>query len=421
MVNYKKNFMKSRLLYGAIGVTVCAALFSCNKNHDHPGGDDGGKIVYLETNDFRDNANAILAYRQKADGTLTPLPGSPFPMQGAGLANPHGALGPDDTDDAVVISPDGHFLIAVNGGSNTVAVFSINPDGTLVTVPGSPFPSGGQTPCSIALRGRTIYVANKSFDPLHTITQLPNYATFKLDDDGRLEAIPDGKIEVPAGSAPSQVLLSNDGRFVFATDFLAFMLPTEEPTGTLLSFDIKGNGALKLAPGAPYVVPAGDGGALGLATNPRSDNTLYVGFPVGSKFGVYHIDEATGVPTFVTQRKAGPGVCWIRTNSLGNRLYTLNSGANSVGIYNVDNTDAPDSITTLTLKDSKNSGDFSLNFSPDGSTLYVASQNTDTTFTANNNWLHVLKVGTNGTLSEPGNPLLLPVPNDVRPQGVVTR
>jgi hypothetical protein len=121
--------MKTRLLYGAIGVTVCAALFSCNKNHDRPGNDDGGKIVYLETNDFHDNANAILAYRQKVDGTLTPLPGSPFLTHGAGLANPKQVLGPDDTDDPVVISSDGRFLFAVNGGSNTVAVFSINPDG----------------------------------------------------------------------------------------------------------------------------------------------------------------------------------------------------------------------------------------------------------------------------------------------------
>jgi DNA-binding beta-propeller fold protein YncE len=413
--------MKTWILYGAIGVTVCAALFSCNKNHDHPGNDDGGKIVYLETNDFHDNANAILAYRQKADGTLAPLPGSPFLTHGAGLANPKQVLGPDDTDDPVVISSDGRFLFAVNGGSNTVAVFSINSDGSLLSVPGSPFPSGGQTPCSIALHGRFIYIANKSFDPLHTISEAPNYSTFTLDDAGRLEAVPDGKIEVPAGSSPSQVLLSNDGRFVFATDFLAFMLPSEEPIGTLLSFGIKDDGGLKLAPGAPYVVPAGDGGALGLATNPRSDNTLYVGFPVGGKFGVYHIDAATGVPTFVTSQAAGPGVCWIRTNSLGNRLYTLNSGENSVGVYNVDAAEAPAPINTLTLKDAQNSGDFSLNFSPDGATLYVVSQNTDTTFAVNNNWLHVLKVAPDGTLSEPGNPLQLPVPNDARPQGVVTR
>ncbi|HEV3412560.1 MAG TPA: beta-propeller fold lactonase family protein [Puia sp.] len=415
--------MNLRILsfYGVAGLAICSALFSCSKKVGGPEGTDGGKVVYVISNDYHDNANAVLAYRRKADGTLAPLPGSPFLTHGAGLANPKQVLGPDDTDDPLVISEDGRFLFAVNGGSNTIAVFSINPDGSLVPVPGSPFPSGGQTPCSVAINGRFVYIANKAFDPLHPITQLPNYTAFEVNDAGQLSPVPNGTIEVPAGSSPSQVLLSNDRRFLFATDFLAFMLPSEEPIGTLLSFDVRGEHGLVLAPGAPYVVPTGDGGALGLATNPRSDRTLYVGFPVGGKFGVYGIDEATGGLNFETQVAAGPGVCWIRTNSSGNRLYTLNSGQNSVGVYNTDDPDLPAPINTLTLKDSKNSGDFSLGFSPDGGSLYVVSQNTDTTFVANNNWLHVLKVAADGTVSEPGEPLQLPVPNDVRPQGVATR
>lgn len=413
--------MSVRLLYSTAGVVLFGVLFAaCNKGPANPD-QDGGKIVYVISNDYHDNANAVLAYRRMSNGTLAALPGSPFPTHGAGLANPKQVLGPDDTDDPLVISDDGRFLFAVNGGSNTVAVFSINPDGTLVAVPGSPFPSGGQTPCSVAINGRFVYVANKAFDPLHVITQQPNYVTFEVDDAGRLLPVPNGTIEVPAGSAPSQVLLSNDRSFLFATDFLAFMLPTEEPTGTLLSFQVKGDDGLSPAQGAPYVVPKGDGGALGLATNPRSDRTLYVGFPVAGAFGVYDIDPSTGVLTFVTQLAGGPGTCWIRTNSTGDRLYTLNSGENSVGVYNTDQAQAPSFITKLTLKDPANNGDFALGFSPDGGTLYVVSQNVDTTFTTNNNWLHALKVAADGTLSEPGEPLQLPVPNDVRPEGVATR
>jgi 6-phosphogluconolactonase (cycloisomerase 2 family) len=420
--------MKTRLLYGAIGVTACAALFSCNKNHENPGHDDGGKLVYVESNDYHDNANSILAYRRKADGTLMPLPGSPFLTRGAGLANPKQVLGPDDTDDPIAISSDGQFLLAVNGGSNTIAVFSINPDGSLEPVPGSPFPSGGQTPCSVAINGRFVYVANKAFDPLHTITEAPNYTTFTVDGAGRLEQVIGGQVWEPAGSAPSQVVVSNDRRFLFATDFLAFMLPTEEPTGTLISFDLQGSGGLKSAPGSPYVLPTGDGGALGLAESPRS-NTLYVGFPVAKAFGVYAIDPASGALSFETSLPGGPGTCWIRTNALGNRLYTLNSGENTVGIYNTDDPDAPVFITKLALKDSgptlsgggASSEDFALNFSPDGSTLYVVSQDSNPDFTAGNfNWLHVLKVSTDGGLSEPSEPLQLPVAPDVRPQGVVT-
>jgi 6-phosphogluconolactonase (cycloisomerase 2 family) len=417
--------MNTRVFYSIMGMAVSAVLFSCNKRDRNPI-QDGGKIVYVISNDYHENANAVLAYRHKPDGTLAPLPGSPFRTNGAGLANPKQVLGPDDTDDPLVISDDGRYLFAVNGGSNTIAVFSINPNGSLVRVPGSPFASGGQTPCSIAVNGRFVYVANKAFDPLHPITTQPNYVTFEVNDAGRLAEVPNGTIEVPAGSSPSQVLLSNDRKFLFGTDFLGFMLKDEGTVGTLLSFNVKGDRGLTLAPGAPYVVPAGDGGALGLATNPRSDNTLYVGFPVAGAFGVYHIDPATGALRFVTQVVGGPATCWLKSNSLGTRLYTLNSGESTVGVYNTDNPDAPNFISKLALKDSGPAGalvngDFSLGFSPDGASLYVVSQNIDTAFASNNNWLHVLKVAVDGTLSEPGEPTQLPVPNDVRPQGVVTR
>jgi len=51
----------------------------------------------------------------------------------------------------------------------------------------------------------------------------------------------------------------------------------------------------------------------------------------------------------------------------------------------------------------------------------VVSQDSNPDFTAGNfNWLHVLKVSTDGGLSEPSEPLQLPVAPDVRPQGVVT-
>ena len=133
------------------------------------------------------------------------------------------------------------------------------------------------------------------------------------------------------------------------------------------------------------------------------------------------INSQTGALKFETQLTGGPGTCWIRTNATGTRLYTLNSGENTVGIYNTDNPDAPAFISKLALKEASNNGDFSLGFSPDGGTLYVVSQNTDTTFSVNNNWLHTLKVASDGTLSEPNEPLSLPVPNDARPQGVATR
>lgn len=423
--------MNTRLLLAVAGMGFAAGLSSCSKQQGGVGAAEQNKIVYVLSNDYHDNANAVLAYKRNPDGSLTALPGSPFLTRGAGVGNPTEALGPDDTDDPLVISPDGRYLLAVNGGSNTVAVFSIDKDGSLSMVPGSPFVSGGQTPCSIAINGVNVYVANKSMDPLHTITQLPNYVSFTIDGRGRLLQVPGGKVEVSAGSAPSQVLVANDHEHMFATDFLAFMLHSEVPVGTLVSFDLSGGGGLKFAPGSPYVLPSGDGGALGLAEHPYKP-VLYVGFPVAASVGVYSVDAGSGALSLTATVPAGAAACWLRTNAKGTRLYVLNSGENSVGVYDITEASAPVFLSKLVLKESGAmtsssgktslaSGDFALNFSPEGNILYVVSQDIDAAAGGDYNFLHSLAVAADGTLTEPGEPLALPVAADVRPLGVATR
>ncbi|HLZ87100.1 MAG TPA: hypothetical protein VKQ52_07670, partial [Puia sp.] len=222
-------------------------------------------------------------------------------------------------------------------------------------------------------------------------------------------------------------------RFLFATDFLAFMLQGKETVGTLLSFQLGFSGSLNFAPGSPYALPAGDGGALGLALHPYSP-TLYVGFPVAGSVGAYSIDPFTGALSLQTTVKAGAAACWLKTNSRGTRLYVLNSGNNAVQVFNTESPNAPVSMSTLVLKEpgttyttasggtAISEADFALGFSPDGWTLYVVSQNTNPDLTAPNfNFLHVLRVAGDGSLTEPGEPLKLPVGADVRPMGVATR
>src|SRR5689334_17866986 len=69
-------------------------------------------FVYTETNNSDPGQNAVIAYRRTADGRVTEI-GS-FKTGGTGLANPQGLLGPNDSDQEVIASPDGHLLFAVN-------------------------------------------------------------------------------------------------------------------------------------------------------------------------------------------------------------------------------------------------------------------------------------------------------------------
>ncbi len=413
-------------------VSLSLLAVGCQKD---PGGFGGiskmtTDVVYLETNDYHDNANAVLAYQKNADGTLSPLPGSPFKTGGAGIGNPTQGLGPDDSDDQIKITSDGKFLLAVNPGSNTIAVFRILENGALAPVDGSPFYSEGQSPVSIAIRSNQVYVANQATkDSLNPAFAAPNYVSFLIDGSGALTYVTGSKFETSPGSSPSQIIVSNDNRYAFGADFLGFML--KPAVGTLRSFSITGAGKFMPVAGTPYAVPSGMGGALGLSKNPKAD-ILYVGFPVAGKVGVYKIG-LNGSLAFQSAVDAGAAACWLRTTKSGNALYALNSGENTVSVFNTWSAASPVSVQKFALKHPgplygmpgmmfTTSEDFGLAFSPDENTLYVISQYTNKDLTLGNyNLLHTLKVATDGTLTEPGEPLEIPVDASVRPQGIAVK
>jgi 6-phosphogluconolactonase (cycloisomerase 2 family) len=414
-------------------LALLQVAIACNDD-DNNGSNNGTSydVVYLQSNDFNSNQNAILAYKDTGSGNLTALEGSPFSTNGSGVGNPMQILGPSDSDYELRRSADGRFLLAVNSGSNTIAVFSISSSGSLSHVAGSPFPSGGETPVSIDVSGNYVYVVNKSQNPLNPTSTAPNYAVFTINGSGQLTAVPSGKFETVPGSSPANALVSRNGNFLFGTDFLGFMLPS--PVGTLRSFTTN-SGNLTPVPGTPYVLPAGamppDNGALGLWEHPTA-SILYVGIPVQGKVGVYSINQTTGELTMQTTVAAGKAACWIRTNDSGNRMYVLNSGDNSVQVYDTSTAAAPTSIQTLELKNSgpsypgpggvpfKTSEDFSLQFSASGNMLYVVSQHTNPDFSVGNfNYLHSLKVSADGQLTEETEPVQLPLPNTLRPKGCV--
>jgi hypothetical protein len=198
--------------------------------------------------------------------------------------------------------------------------------------------------------------------------------------------------------------------------------------GTLRSFHISNHGLISPVAGTPYTIP-GMGGALGLWQHPHS-NILYAGFPVQSKIGIYSIDENSGALSFQSAVDAGTAACWLRTNKSGSYLYSLNSGENSISVFNSSSAASPSAIGKITLKQSgpdymamgktfPTSQDFGLAFSTDEKTLYVISQHTNPDFSIGNyNYLHALVVGSDGMLTEPMDPVQIPVDSHLRPQGI---
>ena len=146
-------------------------------------------VVYVMTNVSNPSiGNAVLAYTRGGDGALTLLGTFPTDGIGPGLSF---AFGPNASDRNLVLADGGSTLFAVNGGSDSIAAFRVNRDGSLTTIPDSPISSLGTDPVSVAVSGSTLLVANTAQDPNRPELSQPDYASLSLGrSDGLLYGIP---------------------------------------------------------------------------------------------------------------------------------------------------------------------------------------------------------------------------------------
>jgi 6-phosphogluconolactonase (cycloisomerase 2 family) len=372
--------------------------------------DKSVSVVYVESNKAENNS--ILAYRRDANGKLTFM--GEYPTRGKGVFDLSLQLGPFDSDQNIITNPERTLLFAVNSGSDTVAVFRIQPNGSLVHVDGSPFPSGGVNPVSVGLSRDTLVVVNKAMDPQRSTLTQPNYASFRVEPDGRLTMLL-SNVPAPAGSSPTQALISPSHRLVFDAQFLGEMLQSFilEPGGALTPTDAQP------LPASEFVGSTQPHRPLGLWGHPKKP-ILYVGFVTINRLGVYTYDFL-GHLTFVrTVPNSGVAICWLRTNDEGTYLYTSNTMDNTISVYDTTFPLTPVEVQNLKLKGLGNS--FQIDLDPQGDFLYVVTQRATSTIPlGEGNTLHVLMVNkANGKLSEAGSsPIKLPVPQGTRPQGVV--
>ena len=81
-----------------------------------PASADGTSPVvgYTYVDDNTAPTNTIAGFDRHADGSLSPIPGSPFPSGGAGLGAGLASQG------AIQVTRDGRYLLAVDAGSNQI-------------------------------------------------------------------------------------------------------------------------------------------------------------------------------------------------------------------------------------------------------------------------------------------------------------
>ncbi len=362
--------------------------------------------VYVESNISTTNNNTIIGFSNDGSGNLTPLPGSPYKTGGTGWG---GSLGiQQDDDQQVVTNAAGTLLFAVNGHSNTIASFTINADGSL-TPNGSPIQSAGTQPASLGLFDNVLpngasllVVANKSSDPSQTNSKIPNLSTFTVSATGTMTANVGLKVNLASGDSPSQAAVGQ-AKLLFVDEFM-------HSPSQLSSYRIHANGLLTLNSSIP--VPTGLNVFLGLAVHPTA-SVLYAALPADNQIGVYTYVNGTGVLSFVTTvPTTGSLACWLGISPDGSRLYSAETGSGTITVYDTSVPTAPVQLQhyTMSTVGDAHPAPWEVKFDPTGKFLYAVS----------NQYLHVINVAADGTLSETVSPVNLNVPAGTFPYGLAT-
>jgi hypothetical protein len=330
-----------------------------------------GVVGHVYINDNTAGVNTVAGFDRHADGSLTPIPGSPFAVGGAGTGHPDASQG------SLQLSADGRYLLAVDAGSNQVSVLRIKPDGSLQIAQGTPVSSNGVNPVSIAVDGGLVYVANQGpgISPGDT-----NYTGFTLNAGGHLRPLPGSTVALPNGSKPGDVLFNRDG---------SRLVGTRIASSAIDSFTVARTGLLTAAVGSPFAAqgftPAQGYGQLGSEFSPTNPEQLFVSDAHNAAGGgapglvSSFTDQTDGLLTPIAGSPVsndGTASCWVEISHDGAYLFVVNTGSATVSSYKI----AKDGTLTFlesTLPGQIGAGAEDARLSPNGSTLWVVDSGTD--------------------------------------------
>lgn len=268
----------------------------------------GAKVGAVFTLTNAAAGNAVLVFDRSSDGTLTPAGSVPTGGVGSGAG-----LG---SQNAVVLSPNGKRLFAVNAGDNTISAFKVGIGG--LTQLGGPVSSGGVAPISLTAHDDLVYVLNAGGGG-----SAGNITGFKARTEG-LEQIAGSTRPLSGASVdPAQVQFSANGKLLVVTEKATSLIDTYRVTHGLAS--------------GPVTQPSAAATPFGFTFGKRGD--LIVSDAVGGAAGAsglssYDVSK-DGVLTPITPflGDTQTAACWVVATKDGRFAYTTNTGSNTISIY----------------------------------------------------------------------------------------
>jgi 6-phosphogluconolactonase (cycloisomerase 2 family) len=340
----------------ALAATAASASVASASPGAHDRGHASSIVGHVYVNDNTAGSNTVAGFDRHADGTLTPIPGSPFATGGAGTGTGVGSQG------ALQQSPDGRYLLAVDAGSSEISVLRVRPDGSLGHVGNGTVSSNGVEPVSVTISGSLVYVANAGAGG-------SNYTGFTLNPGGQLRPLSGSTVALPTGSSPGDILFNGDG---------TKLVGTRIGTSLIDSFAVVG-GRPKAAPGSPFA--AQGPGPFGSEFRPTNTSQLFVsnahGGPGAGTVSAFDVAgdgtlSSIGSSPFADLETAP---CWVEISHDGRFLFTTNTASNTVSRYAIAPGGSLELLGSTPFK-TAHANPFDARLSPDGTTLWTVDTGT---------------------------------------------
>jgi 6-phosphogluconolactonase (cycloisomerase 2 family) len=332
----------------ALAVFLTSAL-PANAQDDH----SNGSAVFVMTNNA--DRNEIISFQRAADGSLRER--RHFATGGRGTG---GLTDPLESQGSLTLSQDHSWLLAVNGGSGDVSVFSV--EGSRLQLADKEN-SGGSEPNAVAQHGNLVYVLN--------VGGSSNVVGFRFNG-GHLTRIANSiRFLTTNNSEAASLAFSPDGQF---------LVVSERATNNLDVFRVQADGTLApivvntdAAPGTFAVTFAPNGAALVSETGPAGGNNASTisSYAVASDGTLSPI--SLGVPTL------GNANCWDVVTPDGRFVYSSNAGSSTIAGFAIGKAGALTPIgTTVVGTNPAGSTNLDIAVSADGKFLYTLNSGTGT-------------------------------------------
>ena len=320
---YSSDFSGNKVLgYNVNATTGAVTATSQGSAATHTGptrvaSDKSGYRLYVINQTSKD-LSAYFIYR--TDGSLHSVPGSPF------------AIGQYPTD--VVVAPSGQYVYvtAQHSTSNPVSsvyAFAVQSNGSLKPVPGSPFSTVNWAEAlTIDPQGRYLYVSSSPFTSTPSVSQIDAYSINSTD--GALTPVPGSPYTVP--TSPN---CANEVWDLAVHPSGNFLIVPNLCEGIVVYRIGRTTGTLAQVKGSPFRVPYPPYPDVeSIAMDPLGQyfwiSTFYCHGGCGTSTDTWKFNSTTGAATYLESGLGGCGLI-TRVDPSGKFVYAIGNIQSNLG------------------------------------------------------------------------------------------